>query len=279
MHSQRNFVRTRLAPTPSGYLHLGNVLSFMITSKLARERGAKVLLRIDDLDRPRVDERYVQDIFETLDFLGIEWDEGPRDVADFESAWSQLHRMELYRAALRELREMGALFACSCSRTQIVREAAGGIYPGTCREKGLSLDAPEVSWRLRTDMARELAVRGVDGSMTRGRLDITMRDFVVRKKDGFPAYQLTSVVDDLHFGVDLIVRGQDLWPSTLAQVYLASLLPEGKDLGKACFYHHELLRGADGGKLSKSEGATSIQFLRKEGRRREDIYGMIGAFL
>jgi len=251
----------------------------MITSKLARESGAKVLLRIDDLDRPRVDERYVQDIFETLDFLGIEWDEGPRDVADFESAWSQLHRMELYRAALRELREMGVLFACSCSRTQIVREAGGGVYPGTCREKGLSLDAPDVSWRLRTDMAQELAVRGVDGSMTRGRLDITMRDFVVRKKDGFPAYQLTSVVDDLHFGVDLIVRGQDLWPSTLAQVYLASLLPEGKALGKACFYHHELLRGADGGKFSKSEGATSIQFLRKEGRRREDIYGMIGAFL
>jgi glutamyl-tRNA synthetase len=272
-------MRTRLAPTPSGFLHLGNVFSFVLTIQLAREKGAKVLLRIDDLDRPRVDERYIQDIFETLNFLDIHWDEGPKDSTDFASAWSQLHRMELYRTALQNLRQQGTLFACSCSRTQIAREAAGGVYPGTCRDKGISLDAPDVSWRLRTDMSRELAVGGVDGGVTRGRLDITMRDFVVRKRDGYPAYQLTSVVDDLHFGVDIIVRGQDLWPSTLAQLYLASLLPGGKELEKARFYHHELLRGADGGKLSKSEGSTSIQFLRKEGRGPKDIYAMIEPFL
>jgi len=271
-------MRTRLAPTPSGFLHLGNVFSFALTIKLAREKGAKVLLRIDDLDRARAEDRYIQDIFETLDFLSIAWDEGPRDSADFASSWSQLNRMELYRTALQTLRRQGALFACSCSRAQIAREAAGGIYPGTCRDKDISLDAPEVSWRLRTDLTHELAVRGIDGTVAKTRLDPTMKDFIVRKKDGFPAYQLTSIVDDLHFGVDLIVRGQDLWPSTLAQLYLASLLPEGQAFRDAVFYHHELLKEPDGSKLSKSEGATSVQYLRREGRRPEDIYAMISGF-
>jgi glutamyl/glutaminyl-tRNA synthetase len=223
-----------------------------------------------------VEARYVQDIFETLHFLGIQWDEGPRDIFEYEGKWSQVHRMELYREALLGLREQGVLFACNCSRAQIARDAAEGVYPGTCREKGLSLDAPDVSWRVRTDMSLELVVRGLDGQGVRTRLDASMKDFIVRKKDGFPAYQLTSILDDLHFGVDLIVRGQDLWPSTLAQLYLAGLLPGGGAFAEACFYHHDLLKEEGGNKLSKSAGATSIQFLRKEGRRPEDIYEMIG---
>lgn len=267
--------KTRIAPTPSGFLHLGNVLSFVITARLAKTAGAKVLLRIDDLDRVRVEERYVQDIFETLEFLGVHWDEGPRDVRDFEARWSQVHRVEMYGNGLRSLRDAGVLFACTCSRAQIAREAADGIYPGTCRDKGISLDAPDVSWRIRTDMTQELVVRGLDGDVVRTQLDVTMQDFVVRKKDGYPAYQLTSILDDLYFGVDLIVRGQDLWPSTLAQLYLASFLPGGADFSKTCFYHHELLKDKDGSKLSKSEGATSIQFLRREGWLAEDIYAEI----
>lgn len=275
MSALLNFRRTRIAPTPSGFLHIGNILSFVTTLKLARSAGAKVLLRIDDLDQARADERYVQDIFETLEFLDIHWDEGPGDSAGFTSAWSQLHRMEIYGTALQTLRQQGALFACSCSRTQIARETADGIYPGTCRDKGISLDAPDVSWRIRTDMLHELAVQGVDGTAVSTQLDITMKDFVVRKRDGLPAYQLTSLVDDLYFNVDLIVRGQDLWPSTLAQLYLASFLPGGEDFKKICFYHHALLKDVDGGKLSKSAGATSIQFLRKAGWRAEDIYAEI----
>ncbi|HVW63071.1 MAG TPA: glutamate--tRNA ligase family protein [Puia sp.] len=270
-------MRTRLAPTPSGFLHLGNILSFIITARLAKTAGAKVLLRIDDLDRERVEERYVQDIFETLEFLGVPWDEGPRDVRDFGAKWSQIHRMKMYEDALQDLRAAGILFACTCSRGQIARESADGIYPGTCRDKGISLDAQDVSWRIRTDMLQELVVHGSGGEVVRTQLDVTMQDFVVRKKDGYPAYQLTSILDDLYFGVDLIVRGQDLWPSTLAQLYLASFLPGGADFKKTRFYHHELLKDKDGGKLSKSAGATSVQFLRKEGRSPEDIFRMIGA--
>jgi glutamyl-tRNA synthetase len=125
-------------------------------------------------------------------------------------------------------------------------------------------------------MEQELTMQQLDGQVFRGQLDPGMKDFVIRKKDGFPAYQLTSITDDLHFGVDLIVRGQDLWPSTLAQLYLARLLPGGTAFANATFHHHGLLTEKDGDKLSKSEGATSIQFLRKEGASAADIYKMIG---
>ena len=100
MAKMPTFQKTRIAPTPSGYLHLGNVLSFALTAALARRAGAAILLRIDDLDRERVSRDYVEDIFETLRFLGIPWDEGPRDFSEYERVWSQLHRLRLYREAL-----------------------------------------------------------------------------------------------------------------------------------------------------------------------------------
>lgn len=272
------FHRTRIAPTPSGYLHSGNAWSFKLTADLARRTGAKILLRIDDLDRDRdrVGEAYIQDIFDTLHFLGITWDEGPRDRADFEQGWSQLHRMDLYRQALEVLRQQGVLFACACSRTQIARESAGGEYPGTCRDKGLSLDMPDVSWRVRTDMERELTMQQLDAPAFKGPLDRSVKDFIVRKKDGYPAYQLTSLVDDLHFEVDLIVGGQDLWSSTLAQLYLAEFLPGGAAFAGVTFHHHALFTNPDGSKLSKSAGAASIQFLRREGKTPAEIFGMMG---
>ncbi len=104
-----------------------------------------------------------------------------------------------------------------------------------------------------------------------------VKDFIVRKKDGFPAYQLTSVIDDLYYGVDLVVRGQDLWASTLAQHYLASI--GGMDLGSVTFFHHPLLLGTSGVKLSKSAGDTSVRYLRSEGLRKEDVFIRLGGLL
>ena len=264
-------------------MHLGNVFSFSLTVALARRSGAGVLLRIDDLDRERVQREYVEDIFETLSFMKIPWDVGPRDVSEFEREYSQGHRLSLYRAALDRLREVGAVYACGCSRSQVLRASPEGVYPGTCRELGLDLDGEGVSWRMRTGAG----VPGVTGfagaALGSGAvgfaepgvvLPAEMRDFVVRKRDGFPAYQLSSVVDDLHYGVDLIVRGKDLWASTLAQYYLS--YPLGADAFRAIhFYHHPLLT-ADGEKLSKSAGATSIRYLRQQGMKREEIYALIG---
>lgn len=253
------FNKTRIAPTPSGYLHLGNVLSFAITAGLARRSGASVLLRIDDLDRERVNREYIADIFDTLNYLGIPWDEGPRNVDDFERGWSQVHRLEMYREALVRLREREKVFACDCSRSKILRQSLAGVYPGTCREKGISLESLGCCWRVRTDG---------------GGLPAEMADFVVRKKDGYPAYQLTSVIDDLHFGVDVVVRGDDLRASTAAQGWLAAQL--GLDEFKGVrFYHHGLLMAADNQKLSKSAGATSVQYLRRRGVQPAEIFSMI----
>lgn len=273
-----HFHRTRLAPTPSGYLHVGNVLSFVLTASLAEKTGADILLRIDDLDRERLEREYVQDIFNTLHFLDIPWQEGPGDAAEYETRFSQVHRMDLYRRALQELVEENAVFACTCSRTQVLGASANGVYPGTCRNKNIPLDMPNASWRLKTDGEKELEVKTLSGSDNKAVLPSGMRDFVVRKKDGFPAYQLASLVDDLHFNIDLIVRGEDLWPSTLAQLYLASVLK--KDAFQKCtFHHHPLLLSPEGRKLSKSAGSVSIRHYRKEGLVAADVYSSISRML
>jgi glutamyl/glutaminyl-tRNA synthetase len=263
MNLPSTFRKTRIAPTPSGFLHLGNVLSFAITAALAKKTGARILLRIDDLDRERIEPEFVQDIFDSLEFLEIPWDEGPRDYDEYEQEYSQLHRMDLYNAALETLRATGQVFACECSRSDIARLAAEGGYPGTCGHKNIPLDKKDVSWRLRTGMAP---------------LPPSMKDFVIRKKDGFPSYQLGSVVDDHHFGIDLVVRGEDLRPSTLAQTWLARLLP-GNGFGETHVEHHLLLLDTTDQKLSKSAGAQSVQYLRKEGKKPEDIYSLIGVML
>ncbi|WP_165871537.1 glutamate--tRNA ligase family protein [Flaviaesturariibacter flavus] len=258
-HAPR-FLKTRIAPTPSGFLHLGNALSFLLTQQLAEAHGARILLRIDDMDRARVRPEYVQDVFDTLRFLGIGWDEGPRGAGDFEQHWSQLRRLELYNEALRQLANEGAVFACNCSRADILRVSPDCSYPGTCRARMLPLDTPGAAWRLRTDDEEPLTVFLRNKENVRAALPAAQRDFIVRKKDGFPAYQLSSVADDRHFGIDFVVRGEDLWDSTLAQLYLARRLG-WNDFCRTTFVHHGLIADDSGEKLSKSAGATSIRHL------------------
>jgi glutamyl/glutaminyl-tRNA synthetase len=273
MEKTSSFKKTRIAPTPSGYLHLGNVLSFALTAALARRTGAGILLRIDDLDRGRVSKDYIEDIFDTLHFLGIQWSEGPRNFKDYEREHSQLCRMDLYREALMQLRAEGKLFACTCSRTQVLRDSPDGGYAGRCRDKGISPDTEGCNWRIRTEGAGEIVVKGIAGEIGVV-LPVEMTDFVVRKKDGYPAYQLTSVIDDLHYGIDLVVRGEDLWASTLAQLFLARAL--GRDEFQAIhFYHHPLVMATGSEKLSKSAGATSVRWLREQGFQPADLYAMI----
>lgn len=272
-----SFNKTRIAPTPSGYLHIGNALSFIITSVLATRSGAKVLLRIDDLDRDRVFPEYVQDIFDTLNFMQIPWNEGPRNYEEYANKYSQVHRMALYSAALDYLMETGNVFGCVCSRAD-VRHSKDGNYAGTCLHKNISLDAENVTWRLQTGNNKSITVKNLDGTRTTTTLPPFMQYFVVRKRNGMPAYQLSSVVDDIHFGVDLIVRGEDLMESTLAQLYLSSLLP-ANTFAETIFYHHPLLMDNTSEKLSKSAGATSIQHMRKEHLALADLYNIIGGML
>jgi glutamyl/glutaminyl-tRNA synthetase len=282
MSPDQIFHKTRIAPTPNGFLHLGNVLSFAITAALARRTKTSILLRIDDLDIHRSKKAYVQDIFDTLHFMEIPWDEGPKDYPEFVSTFSQVHRMEHYQRLLEELTATGNVFACTCSRAEIAKIHPDGTYPGTCRgriiERGEWPTGPTSNWRLQTNPDSLIDILDVSGTRTQTALPASMTDFIIRKKDGFPAYQLTSVADDIYFGIDLIVRGSDLWPSTVAQQYMSRLLKDDP-LHQTTFHHHPLLLEGDHRKLSKSTGATSIQYLRKEGRSREDIYTMIAGML
>jgi glutamyl/glutaminyl-tRNA synthetase len=268
------FRKTRIAPTPSGFLHLGNAFSFALTAALAEKYETSILLRIDDLDGPRIEERYLQDIFDTLHFLNISWNEGPHDVGEHTQVFSQQKRMHLYEAALAHLYDRGSVYACSCSRAQLQENNHTG-YPGTCRNKKIPMDAENVCWRLDTSIQKPLFVHIPEKGILQAALPAEMRDFIVRRKDGLPAYQLSSVVDDLYFGTDLVVRGEDLWASTLAQLYLSELLP-ANTFNTCTFFHHPLFLNAEGTKLSKSKGDTSIQHLRKQGLSAEDVYALLG---
>lgn len=277
--------RTRIAPTPSGFLHPGNAWSFLITWLLARSRRGSIHLRIDDLDTARFRDEYLEDIFASLEWLGLDWDTGPRSLADIKSSHSQHLRMDRYRAALKSLSGMSdaegpLLYACSCSREKARRDslAAGrpGIYPGTCRHAGLSMRqsglaadgapaAESYPLRLRVPGNAEVTLENVLSGPP-GPLKLApgreMGDFVVWQRNGDPAYQLASLVDDEEYGIDLVVRGKDLLPSTGAQAWLASRLGYA-NFPRAAFLHHELMLDAQGGKLSKSEGADSLRALRE----------------
>ena len=265
-----SFQKTRLAPTPSGYLHLGNILSFVLTAGMARKYGAGILLRIDDMDHERMRMEYLEDIFDTLQFLEIPWDEGPRSAEEHLATFSQKHRTHIYREGLHQLQAKKMVFACSCSRSTLEQAADPYRYPGTCRDQNIPLEASNIQWRLKTNNDAIIEMHDVLKGHVSTQLPASMDYFQVRKKNGDPSYQLCSLMDDLHFGVDLIVRGEDLLDSSLAQLRLARLL-EAPSFLSAHFLHHPLLMNESHEKLSKSAGSTSIQFLRKSGLNRQQI--------
>ena len=273
-----NYNLTRIAPTPSGFLHLGNAYSFLLTKALAEKYGAKILLRIDDLDRERYRPEYVQDIFDTLDFLEISVDQGPKSLQEFESEWSQIHRMRKYEDALDIIRDSGLVFACDCSRKKIQELNPQGFYLGYCLDRRMKIEKPETAWRINTLEADFLKFKEYPNQLTTSLIPEETGFYLVRKKDGLPAYHLTSIVDDELFGVDLIIRGKDLLSSTLAQLDLARII-QAEKFPKATFLHHPLLKGPKKEKLSKSDGATSIQYLRKEGKKLEDVLEILGQML
>jgi len=272
------FALTRIAPTPSGFLHLGNAYSFLLTKALAKKHGAKILLRIDDLDRDRYRPEYVEDIFATLDFLEIKIDQGPKNSKEMESTWSQVHRLPIYTGGLAQLEQSKLTFSCTCTRSQILQIDPRGIYLGQCLDRRMPLDRIESAWRINTLDADFLDYITYPASPKSVLIPEEASCYVVRKKDLLPAYQLSSLIDDLHFGVDLIVRGQDLFPSTLAQLDLARILGK-EEFAKITFYHHSLLKGPDQSKLSKSAGAYSIRQLRQDGKKLIDLFQLLGQSL
>ena len=233
----------RLAPTPSGYLHLGNAVNFVLTWLLVRRAGGTLHLRIDDLDRARLRRPYLENIFRVIDWLGINYDLGPSGPDDFLRHYSQLLHLPDYNRVLRRLAQQpGLVYATRRSRTSPAEP--------------VPLDTPGAAWRMHVPPTVLAAAPKVPGASPVPLAEL-MPDFVVRKKDGVAAYQLASVVDDLRLGTTLVVRGQDLQPSTAAQLWLAAKVSEtqGFTADRIQFCHHALLTDATGHKLSKSTQA------------------------
>ncbi len=238
---------TRIAPTPSGYLHAGNVATFRATAELADRLGLDLALRIDDADAARYRRDYAEDIFRVLALLDIAWQVGPRTVMDFEQHWSQRARTSVYRANLTRLRDSSLeLYACSCSRRDLEGIARGGC-PGNCRTRARDLIPHETSLRVHVP-------EGTVVTMGRHTVDLaaTIGDAVLWRRDDVPAYHLVTIVEDRDLGTTHIVRGEDLLTSSAFQVWLAPHL-DAAGVAQATYIHLPLVLGPDGTKLSKSQ--------------------------
>ncbi len=257
---------TRFAPTPSGFLHLGNLYSFLVTKALAKQKNSKILLRIDDMDHERVRDEYIQDIFDTLEFMDLEYDLGPKNLEDFKSNWSQKVRLENYKEAIARLIQEAKVFACDCSRKTIKERAPDGYYDGFCLDRNLPLDQPETCLRLK--------ISGYQSAY-----GPTEPYPIIRKKDRFPAYHLCSLIDDFEFSVNMIIRGSDLLSSTATQAGIASSLGKGEEFEATEIIHHDILLDEKGEKLAKSVGALSIQSIRKEGKNPSDLFMILSKML
>jgi glutamyl-Q tRNA(Asp) synthetase len=256
---------TRFAPAPTGYLHLGHVLNAHYVWRLAREQGARVLLRIEDHDRDRCRPEYETAILDDLDWLGFVPDVYPTSA--FRAGrcdGRQSDRQELYRETLGILQRKGLVYGCDCSRREIlaaaVEPAAELRYPGTCRERGLPL-ADGLSWRVRMDPGNEAFVDLRLGAQSQSP-HLQCGDMLIRDRLGNWTYQFAVTSDDWRQGVDLVIRGVDLLPSTGRQIQLARLLGRG---APPAFFHHELIMKTPDQKLSKSDGDTGVRDLRARG--------------
>jgi glutamyl-Q tRNA(Asp) synthetase len=253
----------RFAPSPTGPLHAGSLVAALGSYLLARQPGGKWLLRIEDLDTPRVVPGIADDMMRTLDLLGFEW--------DGEVIW-QSRRGETYREALALLDKKGVLFPCGCSRKEIASAASAphpgeenGAYPGTCRG-GIPEGKRERSVRLRVEESETIVFHDRLMGTGRQRLSVECGDFVVKRADGPVAYHLAVVIDDAASGINQVVRGADLFSSTPRQIYLQRLL----GFSSPSYCHLPLVTGPGGAKLSKRECAVSISSgkdLRRDGGR------------
>lgn len=266
--------RGRIAPSPTGYLHVGHARTFWTAWERARAAGGRVILRNDDLDRDRVRTEYITGFIEDLNWLGLDWDEGP-DCGGPCRPYSQSERMGHYGQALARLREGGWVYPCTCSRKDILSALSAPhageeepLYAGTCRGRKLEdiRWGTRFSWRFRVP---EAAVSFEDGRMgpqvfVGGR---DFGDFVVWRHDGVPAYQLACVVDDAGMAVTEVVRGEDLLMSAARQILIYRAL--GLEVPR--FHHCPLVRDETGQRLAKRHASLSLRALRASGVTPEQV--------
>ena len=260
-------VTGRFAPSPSGRIHLGNILCCLLAWLSARQKDGRVLLRIEDLDTARCPRHYSEQMLEDLRWLGLGWDEGP-EVRGPQEPYYQSERTAFYESALKKLQDRGLVYPCFCTRAELHaasaphREDGQVLYAGTCR----NLTAEEIAEKSKLRApAMRLRVPDEMWSFTDGHMgDYSENlardcgDFLLRRSDGMFAYQLAVVLDDAAMGVTEVVRGADLLDSTPRQLYLYSLL----GLEPPSFVHFPLLLTADGRRLSKRNADAGLDDLR-----------------
>ncbi|HTL16485.1 MAG TPA: tRNA glutamyl-Q(34) synthetase GluQRS [Patescibacteria group bacterium] len=265
--------RGRLAPSPTGYLHLGHARTFWTAQQRAMAERGTLALRVEDLDRSRCRPQFVSAMLEDLIWFGFKWQEGPDVGGPFAPYW-QSERLQLYRVALQRLRDSGSIYPCTCSRQDVLRALQAPhlgedepLYPGTCRPPNrTSTTEPADSnahfnWRFRVSAGEP--VQFIDGHYGPQTFiaGVDFGDFVVWRHDDVPAYHLAVVVDDAGMQITEVVRGADLLKSTARQLLLYRAL----GLSVPRFYHCPLVTDADGVRLAKRHDALSLRGLRAHG--------------
>jgi glutamyl-tRNA synthetase len=275
-------VRGRYAPSPTGEIHLGNARTALAAWLSVRSQGGAFVWRVEDLDGPRAVPFLAERQRADLAWLGLDWDEGP-DVGGPHAPYHQSQRALLYEAALERLAAAGRLFPCRRSRRDLQGLASaphgpeGAPYPAAFRPQGLPADwydhrgvFADAAFRFRVGEDEMRFDDEIFGRQAE-RLDQTVGDFVLKRRDGLYAYQLAVVVDDLEMGISEVVRGADLLASTARQIQLLEALG-----GRRPRYAHiPLVVGADGEKLSKRDGAATLAALRADGRAPEEVAGYL----
>ncbi len=260
---------TRLAPSPTGALHLGNARTFLINWAIARQRGWRIVLRIEDMDWPRAREGADREAIEVLQWLGIDWDEGP---------YYQRHDLTPYHAALEELKRRGLTYPCICTRSEIAAAQSAPHaddhelrYPGTCREADHHATALPVATRVRVP---DEPMRFRDEFAGEQAIDVQQQvgDFIVASKQDLPAYQLAVVVDDARQGVTDVIRGDDLIGSAARQLWLYRLLGLSP---VPSYIHLPLVCGEDGRRLAKRHGDTRLTYYRERGVTAQRVIGLL----
>ena len=257
MSSDKSPYRGRFAPSPTGPLHFGSLVSAVASYLQARHQGGVWLVRMEDLDKQREQPGAAQDILNTLEAFGLLWDET-------ESYQSQ--RLPLYDQALEELRSLEAIYPCACSRKEIQQavshspeDLATIRYPGTCRA-GIPDNKPARALRLKSNDDPVSVDDKIQGVLTQS-LNQVVGDFVLKRADGFFAYQLAVVVDDAEQGINEVVRGADLLDNTPRQIFLQRQL----SLVIPCYAHVPIATDSEGNKLSKQTYAAAVDASRPHG--------------
>jgi glutamyl-tRNA synthetase len=280
----QHLTRGRYAPSPTGDLHMGNLRTALLAWLFARCSDGQFVLRIEDLDRPRVrlgaSERMLQD----LHWLGLDWEEGP-DIGGPHAPYIQSERQEIYVSYLQHLQDKGLIYPCYCSRAEIARAASaphgdeGPRYPGTCRHltqaqcRQYEANNRRPALRFRVDDERTVSFTDLLIGPVEQQVQQAVGDFIVCRSDSIFAYQFAVVVDDALMHINQVVRGIDLLPSTARQI----LLFEALGFPVPTYAHAPLLVDERGERFSKRIQSAGLEPLRAVGATPEQIVGQLAA--